>query len=151
MELWQLNIFVVLVIAIFTKKDMAIIAGAIMVLGWVVTLNDYSQIEQALMFCGLNSLLAIFASAYNHIKRCNLSIVTASLAAIATSTNLIQMYDQTVISSTITAILGWSLALALLLMDGDKGLIGGFLGDCRATFGRIVYILGHNNNNKGAN
>jgi len=150
MELWQLNIIVVLVIALTTKKDMAVIASAIMILGWLVTLGDYSQAQASLLFCGLNSLLAIIAAAYNHVRHCNLSILTSIFATLATLANLIQMYDASILPSIMTAALGWLLALALTLMDGDKGLVNGFMGDLRATIGRIVYSLSHYYNNKGS-
>lgn len=151
MELWQLNIVVVLVIMLLTRKDMALLVGGVMSLGYLATLGDYSQFELSLIFCALNAGLALVAAGYSYFKFCNLSIVTACLASVATMINLMQAYDQTMISSTITSILGWSLAAALLLMDGDKGIINGFMGDFRATSRRLLISLSHNNNNKGAN
>lgn len=149
MEMWQLNILVVLSIAVITRKDMAVIAGAVMVLGYLVTLGDYSQLKASFAFLTLNGALAIIAAIYNSFKKCDLSIVTSCLATLATLTNLIQMYDPTALPSTMTAVLGWLLALALVTMDGDKGLINGFMGDARACYGRFICSLGHNNNNKG--
>lgn len=149
MELWQLNILVVLLIAIFTRKDMAVIASAVMLIGLLVGLGDYTQAQESLYYCGLNSLFTVLAVSYNKLKQCHLSLFTAICAALATTANLIQMYDPTALSSIITGLIGWFLASALLFMDGDKGMVNGFLGDLRATTGRIVYSLIHYNNNKG--
>ena len=149
MEFWQLNIILVLLVAVFTRKDMAILTGCVMLMGWYVGELGYSQSYTALMFCGLNSFLALTAASYNHIKHCNLSIVTSLLACVATIVNLIQMYDITVISSIITGIAGWGLLFALILMDGDKGLINGFLRDFRICFSRLIYNISHYHHDKG--
>lgn len=149
MELWKLNVIAVLLVAAFTRKDMAVIAGAFMLIGWVVALSGYPQMKEAAIYCGLNSLLAIIAAGYNKFNHCNLSIFTAFAASIAAVVNMGQMYDLTLISSTMTSVLGWSLVLALVLMDGGKGLLNGFLGDARDSFMRLFHPASHNNNNKG--
>lgn len=149
MELWQLNIIVVLVIALTTKKDMAVLTGAVMVLGWGVAIGEYSQERASLLFCMLNSLLAVLAAMYSYARHCKLSLLTSICASVATIANLVQMYDVSIIPSIITASLGWFLALALALMDGGKGIVNGFMGDVRATFGRIVYSLGHLYDSRG--
>tara|TARA_R110000851_G_scaffold316001_1_gene478846 strand:+ start:296 stop:751 length:456 start_codon:yes stop_codon:yes gene_type:complete len=150
MELWQLNIIAVVLIAVVTRKDMAVVAGVIMVAGYYVTLGDYLQAEASLYFCALNCLLAVIAAAYNHIKHCNLSIFTACVAALATVVDLYQAYDQTAFSSTISSIMGWSLVLALIFMDGDKGIVSGFIRDFRASFGQFIRMPRRVSNNKSA-
>ena len=148
MELWKLNIIAVVVIAFITRKDMAVVAGCIMGLGWLVTLGDYSQVKASLLFCALNSLLVVIAVSYNYVKHCDLSIVVACIASFATVMDLYQMYDVTAFSSTISSLLGWSLVLALMLMDGGKGIISGFIRDFNASFRFFIRIPSRINNNK---
>lgn len=145
-----LNIALVVLVALITRKDMAVIASATMILGLVVVFSDGSQVQKGLMLCALNCFLAISAAAYNYLNHCNLSIVTSCLAATATLFNLIQMYDASLFSSIVTGITGWSLLAALTFMDGGTGLINGFIRDFRSTYRRVIYSLSHNSNDKGA-
>lgn len=149
MELWQLNIAVVGFIALITRKDMAVIAFSIMSLAWLVTTQGYTLREEYFYFCVLNALFAILAASYNHVKKCNLSVVVASLASIACIVDLIQMYNEVAAISFITSYLGWGLATVLLLMDGSKGLLNGLIRDGAASYRSIVHIISRNLHNKG--
>ena len=149
MELWKLNIIAVLVIAFITRKDMAVLAGAFMFLGYLVTLGEYSQVKASLLFCALNCLLAIISASYSYIEHCRLSIVTSCIAALATFVNLCQVYDISALSSTITSVMGWFLVLALVFMDGGKGIISGFIRDFNDCSRRFVRGTGRISNNKG--
>lgn len=151
MELWQLNIVAVGIIALFTRKDMAVISFSIMALAWLVVLQDFTLRENYFYFCVLNAMLAIIAASYSHIKKCNLSITVAILATIACIADLIQMYNELAATSVITGYLGWGLAVALLLMDGGKGLLNGLIRDTSDSYRSIVHTISRNLHNKGHN
>jgi hypothetical protein len=151
MELWQLNIIAVGVIALVTRKDMAVIAFCIMALAWLVAVQDYSLQQKYFHFCVLNSLLAVMAAAYNHINKCNLSVLTGVLASIACILDLIQMYSESPMTSLITSFLGWGLALAFIFMDGGKGLLNGLIHDCRVNLGLSLRSFSNSSNRKGRN
>ncbi len=149
MELWQLNVVVVGIIAALTRKDMAVITFCIMALGWLVTTREYDLSDKYFYFCVLNSLFAILAVSYNHIKKCNLSILAASLASVACIADLIQMYNEYAAISFITGYLGWILAIALIFMDGGKGLLNGLIRDFTSSYRSIVHTVSRNLHNKG--
>lgn len=147
-QVYWLSVLLV-VIAIFTRKDLAIYAAAISIAGALVWYENLHNPLTFTIFCGLNTLLALIASWYNSIHSTRLSQVVATLGCIAAILNCVQIYDITQVSSYISSTLTWALMAALILMDGRKGLLNGLYSDMRDSLLRHVHLFSGTRHNKG--
>jgi len=139
-----------LLVAIATRKDLAIIAAAVSIAGALLWHENLPRNDTFTGFCALNGLLAIIASWYIKISATNLSKVVAILASGASALNLIQLYDITSVSYYMLTGLGWALLLALVFMDGRKGLLNGLYTDMRDSILRHVHLFSRLFNDKGS-
>jgi len=149
MELWQLNILAVGLIALITRKDMAVYSALIMGIAWLAVIHHTASMKLALIFCALNCLLSMIAAAHYWKTKEKLSVYVGSLAAIATVVDFIQITDNTYTTTLITSILGWLLAVILLFKGGSRGLTDGFVYDFGASIRRVICDLSDTYNNKG--
>lgn len=147
-QVYWLSTLLVLV-AIFTRKDLAIYSAAISVAGALVWYENLHNPLTFTIFCGLNTLLVLIAAWYNSIHSTRLSQVVATLGCIAAILNCVQIYDATSVSSYISASLTWALIASLLFMDGRKGLLDGLYSDMRDSLLRHVHLFGSTRDHKG--
>lgn len=140
-----------LLVAILTKKDLAVIAGCLSWMGVLVVSAGHEYTIEMMTILALNSILAIIAATYNKVRKCNLSIIVAILALVQSAINLIQMFSSNYIYGTMTAIIEITMLCALVVMDGRKELIHGVVGSFGSfALHRILRSGGHNNNKGGA-
>tara|TARA_R110000851_G_scaffold243749_2_gene396429 strand:- start:507 stop:1016 length:510 start_codon:yes stop_codon:yes gene_type:complete len=138
------------IIAIVTKKDLAVFAAAISVAASFVWYENLSNAFTYTLFCALNSLLVIIAGCYNSIKNTPLTKVVVVLGSLACVLNMIQIYDVSAVSGIVSTGLVVVLMISLLFIDGRKGLLDGLYGDMRDSVLRHVHLFSNYNNNKNS-
>ena len=146
MELSILFLIAFFFVAILTNKDLAWVAAAISLMG-VYGANTAANVESLIVtLCGLNSLMVIIAGGYYIANRKPLSIAVMLVGTFAALNDFSRLYDVSgQITFWVSIVLGISLLLCLLLMDGTKGLMRGFADDCRGFW--LRHVSNHNSNN----
>jgi len=135
-------------IALFTRKDLAIYAAIISVIGSLVWYESLPNESTYAAFCVLNLMLVVIAGAYNLIENTLLSKVVALLGSLACVLNAVQIFDATAVSGQISTGLVVALIISLMFVDGRKGLLRGLYEDFRASYLRHVHLFSNNDNNK---
>lgn len=138
-------------IALFTRKDLAIYAAIISVIGSLVWYENLPNESTYAAFCVLNLMLVAIAGAYNLVQNTLLSKVVAVLGSLACAINVVQLFGLTSIADQLSTALVVVLMISLLLIDGRKGLLRGLYEDFRASYLRHVHLFSRNNNNKNPN
>lgn len=138
-----------ILVAIITQKDLAITAAALSCIGILAIESGHNYPTEMMIIIGLNSTLAVIAASYNGIRKCNLSLVVAILATGQAAINLIQMFSSLAIYGTITALIEFVMLIALVFMDGRKGLVDGVAGGFSSFISHRLFRHRINNNNKG--
>ena len=141
---------VLCVIALLTRKDLAIYAAIISVIGSLVWYENLPNESTYAAFCVLNLGLVIIAGTYNHIQNTLLSKVVALLGSLACVLNAIQIVDVTAVSGYISTGLVVALITSLMVIDGRKGMFIGIYNDFRASYMRRVHYYSRTNNDKNS-
>lgn len=140
--------------AMWTRKDLAIMAAGIAVASSLVWQKGYEPQLTFTIFCALNCLLvmvaASYASACSHesIRICPLSKVTMALCLTAAILNFMSVFFFVPLMWYLSNILGILLLSAIFFLDGRKGLLNGLYDDLRGVYLRRVHKPGANSRDK---
>ena len=136
--------------ALLTRKDLAIYAAIISVIGSRVWYENLPNESTYAAFCVLNLMLVAIAGSYNLIQNTALSKVVAALGSLACVLNGVQLFDVTPVSGHISTGLVVAMILSLLFVDGRRGLLSGLYDDFRASYLRHVHLFSRYHHNKNS-
>lgn len=131
-----------LVIAIITRKDLAIYCLLASASGSIIWDTYQGQPMAYAMLAGVNALVVIFAGWYNVMHATLLSKAVMVLGTLGAIVNGWQLLGINNYNYTVSVILGVSLMASLLFMDGRKGLMNGLWEDMRGCILRHVHLFG---------
>lgn len=120
-----------LIVAVWTRKDIAIYAATVSWLGLLVYSRESWAIESTLMaFAALNCSLAVFSAYHYKAFGHKLGLVSTIIAAASVINNLAQVIQFTAWSVTVSEVLAWLLLIALISLPGRRGWINDLAMEC---------------------
>lgn len=146
--------WLMLIIAVITKKDLAIAAAVVAWAGVYVWGQEWSASSTIVASAALNTGLAMAAVGHRYAEGCKLSLVVGWLSAGAVVANFLQAayftneYLSMLLAHT-TGFIGFAICASLVIFDGRRGLLRDLYNDVSGCVHRHTGLSVGQGGNKG--
>lgn len=146
--------WLMLIIAVITKKDLAIAATVVAWAGVYVWGQEWSASSTIVASAALNTGLAMAAVGHRYAEGCKLSLVVGWLSACAVVANFLQAayftneYLSMLLAHT-TGFIGFAICASLVIFDGRRGLLRDLYNDVSGCVHRHTGLSVGQGGNKG--
>lgn len=147
--------WLMLIIAVITRKDLAIAATVVAWAGVYVWGQEWSASSTIVASAALNTGLAMAAVGHRYAEGCKLSLVVGWLSACAVIANFLQAayftneYLSMLLAHT-TGFIGFAICASLVIFDGRRGLLRDLYNDVGSCVHRHTGLSVGQGGNKGA-
>lgn len=146
--------WLMLIIAVITRKDLAIAAAVVAWAGVYVWGQEWSASSTIVASAALNTGLAMAAVGHRYAEGCKLSLVVGWLSACAVVANFLQAayftneYLSMLLAHT-TGLIGFAICASLVIFDGRRGLLRDLYNDVSGCVHRHTGLSVGQGGNKG--
>lgn len=146
--------WIMLVIAVITKKDLAIAATVVAWAGVYVWGQEWSASSTIVASAALNTGLAMAAIGHRYAEGCKLSLVVGWLSSGAVVANFLQAvyYNNAYLSmimAHMSGFIGFAICASLVIFDGRRGLLRDLYNDVGGCVHRHTGFSVGQDGNKG--